>query len=259
MFVDTSDIVYVAPQHLLPIQAWNSATQVLTRNITSYSNLVYSMFVTTNGDIFIDDAGSSGQVIKWTINAAQSTPVMNVSSSCYGLFVDNNDTIYCSVKSQNVVIKKSLDNNSSDSVIAAGNGSPPSAANTLSYPQGIFVDQYFTLYVADCTNNRIQSFEQGQMNGTTKFPNGSSLTLNCPTSITLDGNGYMYIVDINNNRIIGSDANGFRCVAGCISAGSSANQLLSPQTMLFDRYGNMFVLDKDSNRVQKFLLTNCSE
>jgi hypothetical protein len=136
--------------------------------------------------------------------------------------------------------------------------------NMLYYPQGIFVDINFNLFVADCYNHRIQNFQSGQSNGITIAGNGApqTITLNYPTSVVLDANGYLFIVDCNNNRIVASGSTGFRCVVGCSGAsGSASDQLSHPQTMAFDSYGNIFVTDYLNNRTQKFLLAtnSCSK
>ena len=113
------------------------------------------------------------------------------------------------------------------------------------------------LYVPDCWNNRIQLFPSGQPNGTTVPINGSSgvFLLNTPTDVTLDMNGYLFIVDYLTHRILGSGSAGFRCVAGCTdTGGSAANQLSSPHSLSFDSFGNLFVIDVENVRLQKFLL-----
>ena len=131
----------------------------------------------------------------------------------------------------------------------------------LNSPQGIFVNSHFDLYVADCGNNRVQLFRSGEVNGTTVIVNGSNglITLNCPMGIVLDGDGYLFILDGLHHRVIGSGPWGFRCVVGCSgSSGPGSNQLLNPQTMSFDRDGNLFVMDQGNDRIQKFLFENNS-
>lgn len=62
-------------------------------------------------------------------------------------------------------------------------------------------------------------------------------------------------VDQQNHRVVGSGPNGFRCLVGCFSnGGSTSNSMLYPRTMAFDSYGNIYVVDRDNNRIQKFIL-----
>ncbi len=99
----------------------------------------------------------------------------------------------------------------------------------------------------------------GQLSGTTVAESAITIALNQPSGVVLDADNYLFIVDCGNNRIIGSGPNGFRCVAGCSGlSGSSANQLYSPGMLSFDSYGNIFVTDRDNNRIQKFLLATSS-
>ncbi|CAF4408868.1 unnamed protein product, partial [Adineta steineri] len=60
------------------------------------------------------------------------------------------------------------------------------------------------------------------------------------------------------HRIIGSDANGFRCIAACSGAGSTATQLYYPLAISFDSYGNIYVADQYNHRIQMFLIATNS-
>jgi hypothetical protein len=212
--------------------------------------------VTSNGDIYIDDGERNGRVLKWIAKTNTIVTVMNVNSTCFGLFVDTNDTLYCSMALKHQVVKRSLKDPEMTSVIvAAGTGFPGSAFNELNAPWGIFVDVNFDLYVADCRNNRVQLFQSGESNGITVAGSTSSnptINLNCPTGIVLDAEKYLFIVDYANSRIVGSGLNGFRCLVGCYGQGSQSNRLNGPISFSFDRFGNMFVADTNNNRIQKF-------
>jgi hypothetical protein len=182
---------------------------------------------------------------------------MYVTQSCYGLFIDINNTLYCSLRNFNQVVTKSLDDISNTLKIVAGTGCSGTTSNTLWTPYGIFVDISFDLYVADYGNSRIQRFHSGQLNATTVVGNGApgTFTLSLPTNVVLDADGYLFIVDYDYNRIVGSGPNGFRCVVGCSgTAGLASNQLSSPSAMAFDSYGNIFVIGTSNQRIQKFLL-----
>jgi DNA-binding beta-propeller fold protein YncE len=187
---------------------------------------------------------------------------MYVSQQCYGLFVDINRTLYCSMTDHHQVVARSLDSDSTAFSAVIGSGCPGSASNMLYNPRGIFVDINFDLYVADCGNNRIQLFQLGQTIGSTVAGGVSgTITLNCPTDVVLDADNNLFIVDSNNHRIIGSGPNGFRCLLGCFETGSGRNQLAYPQSMAFDSYGNIFVTDASNNRIQKFIFSEnpCSK
>jgi hypothetical protein len=51
----------------------------------------------TNGDIYIDNGELNGRVDKRPFNASASILIMQVNSACQGLFIDLNDTLYCSI------------------------------------------------------------------------------------------------------------------------------------------------------------------
>jgi tripartite motif-containing protein 71 len=220
------------------------------------------LFVSTSGDIYVDNGYLNGQVVKCSLNGNSCVSEMYVGQQCYGLFIDANDTLYCSMTGFHQIVTQPLNSDSNIIKVIAGTGCPGSMSNQLNSPYGMFVDTNFDLYVADYTNNRIQFFQSGQLNATTVAGNGSSsitVSLNSPTAITLDADGYLFIVDKSNNRIVRSGPNGFQCLVGCTCvAGSASNQMNGPQILSFDTDGNMFVSDWVNNRVQKFLIATNS-
>ncbi|CAF0887622.1 unnamed protein product [Adineta steineri] len=258
IFIDTNNSIYVADEQKNQIFIWvnNSiqSTKIISNNIYS----PYSVFVTNNGDIFVD---TSGGVEKWTLYSNTGTPVTDFGSSCLGLFVDINDTLYCSLLSSPKVMIIWLGSSSPSPEIVAGTGSIGSTSTTLNGPRGIFVDVNFDLYVADYGNNRVQRFRSKQLNGTTVAGSTSintTIILSGPSGVVLDGGGYLFIVDSNNNRIVRSTSNGFHCIIGCNGGGSASDQLSNPRRMAFDSCGNIYVTDPGNSRIQKFLLSTNS-
>jgi hypothetical protein len=264
IFVDSNNTVYALDQSNRKIYIWtnnsiNPTSIILDILFFSFRTRdPVPIFVTMNGDIYIDDVSMKDQVQKWPF-------FMYGNSPCSGLFVDINNTLFCSMSRDHQVVKKWLNDNAKTSSIAAGTGASGSALNKLSFPYGIFVDTNFDLYVADSGNDRIQLFQSSQLNAITVAGAKSlniTIILNRPTGIVLDADKYLFIVDSNNNRVVRSGPNGFRCIAGCsYSICSSPNQLSHPHTLSFDSYGNMFVFDEGNNRIQKFLLStnSCSK
>ena len=229
-------------------------------NSTITSNSGYSVFVAGNDNLYSYD-DTNMQVNVWVGNATGHQPVMFIRDFCAALFVNSNNTLYCSVTAMHQVVAKSLDDPTNTLTIVAGTGCYGSASDSLAYQRGIFVDLNSTLFVADTGNNRIQRFCSGEKNASTVVGTGApgTMILSSPMDIVLDGDGYLFIVDTGNNRIIGSGPNGFRCVVGCANAsGSVPNGLMNPQSMSFDSDGNIWVADTGNGRIQKFMFRDAS-
>jgi sugar lactone lactonase YvrE len=255
IFINAKDSIYIVNQETNQILVWDdnniNPTKVISGNFSNSS----SIFVTSNGDIYIDDGHVNKQVEKWISSTNTFVMVMNVYSSCYGLFVDKNDNLHCSMYNHHQVGKRALHDRRITSAIVAGTGTKGSASNELNHPHGIFVDEKFGLYVADCENDRVQLFRSGESDGITVAGRESSnptTALDCPTGITFDAQKYLFIVDSNNHRILRSGVNGVQCLVGCHGSGSLSTQLSFPSSLSFDHSGSMFVVDQKNNRIQKF-------
>lgn len=185
---------------------------------------------------------------------------MYMCGGCYGLFIDINNNLYCSMQNTHKVISKSLNSSLNVWSIVAGTGSAGSASNMLYDPRGIFVDTNLNLYVSDCSNNRIQKLPFGQSNATTVVGSSApgTISLYCPLGIIMDADGYLFITDDYNFRVVGCGPYGCRCIAACSGAGSSSTAISYSGHLSFDTYGNLYVVDWGNNRVQKFLLANNS-
>ena len=242
------------------IQVWSDGSNMVNRTISVSSDNRYGMFVAINDDIYFNGRPNN-RVDRWFSNGTISDPAMYVYGDCYGLFINTNNTLYCSVGAFHLVVSILIDDTMNKLILVAGQGCPELAPDALNYPYAIFVDFNFSLYVADSCNNRIQMFPSGQRNGTTVAGCGASGTMNLsrPTGVVLDADGYVFIADTDNNRIVGSGPSGFRCIVGCSMIGDSASDHLNgPGSMAFDSFGNIWVADYSNGRVQKFLLDNSS-
>ncbi|CAF1262786.1 unnamed protein product, partial [Adineta ricciae] len=260
VFVDIDDTVYITVLDMNVVQVWPAGSDNVTRVVSGNLDSPATTFVTANGDIYVDN-GDNGQVDKWTLNATEGKSVFNVLGQCMGLFIDVNNTIYCSMDIQHLVLAKLLDDNSNKSMIVAGNGTVGSESNSLNMPNGIFVDKDLYLYVADWGNNRVQRFPSRQLEATTVAGNGApgTVSLAGPIAVVLDGDGYLFIVEWYTARVVASGPHGFRCIVGCTGTiGSTADTLAYPRSISFDSYGNIYVLDNGNRRVQKFLFLNNS-
>ena len=260
LFVSRNNTVYASGRYKHSIEIWTDGGDNYLKSIPANLSTPLSLFVTDDGYIYVDNGDKNYRIDRWTMDANYSVPVMYVNQSCSGMFVDNNNTLYCSIWRCHQVIKKSLDGVTNTTAIAAGTGCAGFMLDMLYMPCGIVVSFNFTLFVADCGNNRIQRFEWGQLNGTTVAGNGAegTVTLNCPVGVALDADEYLFIVDRGSGRVFASNLGGFRCIAGCHGTGSTSDKLNWPETPAFDSYGNLFVTDCYNNRTQKFLLATNS-
>ncbi|CAF1368653.1 unnamed protein product [Adineta steineri] len=258
IFIDTNNTLYLSEWSQSIILVFLEGSTIPMRNISGGLYLPYTLFVTVNSDVYVDNGYSNSQVDKWTVNSTIGVSVMNVKGGCWGLFIDIYNNIYCSISIYHQVVTKSLNSNSNMWIVAAGIDCAGSTSNALYYPRGIYVDTDLSLYVADYTNNRIQLFSLNQLNGITIVGTGAPSTINLsgPSGVTLDADGYLFITDTSNQRIIGSGPNGYRCLVGCTEVlGSASNQFYYPTALSFDTHGNMFIADDWNHRVQKFYLT----
>lgn len=217
-FIDKDNTIFVADRENGNVKEWHANSTTITRITFNDLNEPRSLFVAVDKTIYVDN-GNNGKVEKWTLNATESEIVMNISSSCYGLFIDIANNLYCSMYEENQVIKQSLDDNDKhmSTSIVAGNGTCGSSSSMLCEPWGIFVTIELNLYVADCFNHRIQLFKSGQIIGETLVGETEALSIRllCPSGVFVDANNDLFIIDSGNNRLIRSNSNGFYCIIGC--------------------------------------------
>ena len=89
-------------------------------------------------------------------------------------------------------------------IVAGGQGEGYSLRQ-LDRPQGMFVDQWENVYVADSGNNRIMRWSKGSKEGSIIIGgNGEGSQpnqLNGPKGLSFDQQGNLYVVDSVNDRV----------------------------------------------------------
>ncbi|CAF1179933.1 unnamed protein product [Adineta ricciae] len=159
------------------------------------------------------------------------------------------------------ILSWNFESNFFDTVLENKNMSK-SNSTTLHHPSGLAYDpKTSSLYVADTSHSRIQKYSINNKNVSNTVAGWGEL--NRPTAVQLDPSGTnMFIVDTLNHRVLlwleGSRYG--RTIIGNGTAGNSDEQLNSPSQIRFDADYNLYVVDTNNCRVQRFdLISNGCE
>jgi sugar lactone lactonase YvrE len=144
--------------------------------------------------------------------------------------------------------------------VAGGNGRGANP-NQFDEPTGLSIDAALNVYVADTFNHRVQRWAPSATAGVTVAGgNGSGANpnqLTKPRGVAVGSNLNLYVVDAGNHRVqkwpavCTSTCSGVT-VAGGNGQGSAANQLNLPFGVAFDASDNVYVVDTNNHRVQRW-------
>lgn len=234
-------------------------SSVPIKNVSkNYENLL-TVFVSHNYFIYAGSISLKIGIHEFFSNRTQGSRVMITGSHCSSIFVDLMNRAYCSIFSLNKVVRTEINDNENYPETIAGTGCSSLSNTSLSGPHGIFVDENFSLYVADSRNNRIQLFKYGQHIGLTVIGSNGLYRYNLsrPISVIADAVDNIYVVEYDTHRIVVTSGNSVRCIIGCSGTTGSLNyQLNRPLSFMFDNRGNIFVADRANSRIQKFIRKN---
>ena len=130
----------------------------------------------------------------------------------------------------------------------------------LSSPQGIAIDNYGYLYVADGNNNIVRV-----LNSATGTGGGLGWDFGgFPSGVAVDKNGDVFMADNANNKVQMMYSSGFETtLVGTGSSGSSGDggpaitaQLYSPNGVAVDNSGNIFIADSNNNKIRVVRLSS---
>ena len=150
----------------------------------------------------------------------------------------------------------------------AGYGDGIGTAALFNFPIGIAIDVMDNLYVADRDNHKIRKITPNgavtTIAGSTEGfadANGTGAQFNWPTGIAIDTRGVIYVADSRNHRIRKIDNNAqVTTLAGGepgFADGIGSNALFSsPNGVVLDTKGNIYVADSNNNSIRKIDTTS---
>jgi serine/threonine protein kinase, bacterial len=161
-----------------------------------------------SGNLFIADTQNNS--VRKIVNGPTVSTLANTGSALpYGLAVDSQGNLFITDGGTNKIIKYGL--TATTSTTFAGSGSSGNADGTgtsasFNNPQGIAIDAYGNLYVADnsylirmITTSGVVTTIAGSSGSADGI--GAAAGFNNISSLAIDGNGNIYVADTGNNKI----------------------------------------------------------
>jgi hypothetical protein len=207
--------------------------------------------------LIICDLGNK-RVVRWALNNGTLGEVLVDNISCWGLAMDKQGCLYVS-DCGNDEVRRFTRGDTKGIVVASW----VSSRSLCSHQYYIFVDEEQSVYVSDHWNDRVMKWLKGAKEGIVVAGGkgqGKELTqLNCPRGLWVDEMGKVYADEGENNHRVTRWPKGESrgsVVVGGNGCGNATNQFKRPSEVSFDRRGNMYVVDFDNHRVQRFKLEN---
>ncbi|CAF1661470.1 unnamed protein product, partial [Rotaria magnacalcarata] len=217
------------------------------------------LFDKKTNSLIICDWGNH-RIVRWSRrrDTAQGEVLID-NIYCWGLAMDERRNLYVTDWEKQQVSRHRF-GEQTGTVVAGGHGKC-SGLNQFSNPTYLFVDRHHSVYVSDKENHRVMKWTKGATEGIVVAGGkcgGCALSqLNCPQGLLVDAWGTVYVADSGNHRVMRwtqKDKTQGTVVVGGKGAGTLANQLNVPFGLSFDQHDNLYVVDNNNHRLQRFSL-----
>ncbi|CAF4664862.1 unnamed protein product, partial [Rotaria magnacalcarata] len=209
---------------------------------------------TTNGHV----VAGNRRVVRWSRRSGTTQGEILIDNiDCWGLAMDEQRYLYVSDEGKYEVRRYQL-GEKNGTLVAGGNGQG-GELNQLNVQTYLSVDRQVNIYVSDWGNHRVMKWKKGAKEGIVVAGGqgeGNALTqLFYPQGLFVDTLGTLYVADSRNNRVMRwtqGDKKQGTVIVGGNGLGEGGNQFNAPKGLSFDRHGNLYVVDRDNHRVQRF-------
>ncbi|CAF2082792.1 unnamed protein product [Rotaria magnacalcarata] len=198
------------------------------------------------------------RVVQWSRRSGTTKGKILIDDiKCWGLAMDEQRYLYVSDTEKHEVRRYQL-GEKNGTLVAGGNGSGD-GLNQLNRPRYLFIDRQHNVYVSDRNNHRVMKWNKDAKEGIVIAGGqgqGNALTqLYHPYGIFVDMLDALYVVDSLNHRVLRGAQGGKKqgsLIVGGNGRGAGANQLNCLRGLSFDHHGNLYVVDENNHRVQRF-------
>ncbi|MDQ6961736.1 MAG: DUF5011 domain-containing protein, partial [Mariprofundaceae bacterium] len=221
--------------------------------------------VDASGTLYVADTNNS-RIRKISTSGVVTTITGNSFVRPNGITVDASGTLYVA-DTDNHRIRKISTSGVVTTVAGSGVAGFADATGTAAQfntPNGITVDAYGTLYVADTFNHCIRKISASGVvttvaGSTLGFTDGAGTAAQFyyPMGITVDASGTLYVGDTNNHSIRKISASGVvttvagNGIANFADATGTAAQFNRPHGITVDASGTLYVADSNNHSIRK--------
>ncbi len=218
----------------------------------------YGVAVDSSGNLYVADFGNS-RVEKFTSTGTYVTQWGSYGfgpgqfDTPRGVAVDSSGNVYVTDYGGRGVEKFT-----STGTYITQWGSYGSSNGQFKGPSDVAVDSDGNVYVVDSGNVRVEKFTSTGTYVTQwgSYGSGPGQFFGAE-GIAVDSSGNVYVADERNNRVekftnTGTYVSQLGCATGACTAGSAPGQFNGPTGVAVDSSGNVYVADRNNNRVEIF-------
>ncbi|CAF3706401.1 unnamed protein product, partial [Rotaria sp. Silwood1] len=231
---------------------WNQTGAVV---VNQFKNAA-ALYIGTNDTLYVSDAGNN-HVQQWSQCATSAETIAGSNTSNSGstsTLFDSPDDItfdkygYMYVADHNNHRVQRFPPNSNIGTTVAGTGTKSSALTDLDHLSAIDVDDNLNIYIADIHNDRIVKWASNATSGTVVVSN-SLIDKSYDILLSPSSSNQVYTSNSDKDKVYIWTFGNNSPTSTLSQVSATKNALAKPKGMVFDPYGNLYVVDSDNDRV----------